>query len=232
MRLKIPFRYSFQNLLSWLVLYLLTAPFLEKAPHAAIFLTFFISLVLFFAVYTIHHYTRYFRFSLIVLTVAIILLWLEAFKVLNFPRIISLLVLIIYLGVLVQCFKRFIFSAKRVDSALICAALCLYLFIGMLWGLFFEGLEYFYPGSFEGILDVVAHTEMQIRQQFIYFSFVTLTTLGYGDILPKTHKAMALCQMEAIVGQFYMAVILARLVGIQVASEFSPEKKQGDATNR
>ncbi len=225
MRLKIPFKYSFHNLLSWLILYLLIAPFLEKAPHASIFLTFFISLILFFAVYTVHQYTKYFRFSVIILAIALILLWLEAFKLLNFPRIISLMVLIIYFGVLVQCFKKFIFSAKKVDSPLIFAALCLYLFIGMLWGLFFEGLEYFCPGSFEGILNVAAHTEMQIRQQFIYFSFVTLTTLGYGDILPKTHKAMALCQMEAIVGQFYMAVILARLVGIQVASEFSPEKK-------
>ncbi len=228
MRLRIPFKYSFQNLLSWLVLYLLIMPFLEKVPHASIFLTFFISLVLFFAVYTINRYTNYFRFSVIILIIALILYWLEAFKVVNFPKIISLMALIIYLGVLVQCFKKFIFSAKKVDSALICAALCLYLFIGLIWGLFFEGLEYFCPGSFQGISNGVANAEIQIRQQFIYFSFVTLTTLGYGDILPKTHKAMALCQMEAIVGQFYMAVILARLVGIQVASEFSSERKEDE----
>ncbi|HFQ90519.1 MAG TPA: two pore domain potassium channel family protein, partial [Desulfobulbus sp.] len=58
-------------------------------------------------------------------------------------------------------------------------------------------------------------------RHFQYFSFVTLTTLGYGDILPRTEGATALCQTEAIVGQFFMAVLVARLVGIRVAQEFS-----------
>jgi hypothetical protein len=62
-------------------------------------------------------------------------------------------------------------------------------------------------------------------QHFEYFSLVTLPTLGYGDILPQTPRAAALCQAEAVMGQFYMAVLVARLVGIQVSQEFSSSRE-------
>jgi voltage-gated potassium channel len=52
---------------------------------------------------------------------------------------------------------------------------------------------------------------------FIYFSYVTMTTLWYGDITPQTQGAMALCQTEAILGQFYIAVLVAYLVAMRVS---------------
>ena len=54
---------------------------------------------------------------------------------------------------------------------------------------------------------------------FVYFSYITLTTLGYGDILPQTQGATALCQAEAIIGQFFIAVLVARLVGIEASQQ-------------
>jgi hypothetical protein len=59
-----------------------------------------------------------------------------------------------------------------------------------------------------------------------YFSFVTLSTLGYGDITPQTQGAAALCQVEAILGQFFTVALLARLVGIQVAQQFGKESPE------
>ncbi|RUM45652.1 MAG: Ion channel protein, partial [Desulfocapsa sp.] len=58
---------------------------------------------------------------------------------------------------------------------------------------------------------------------FNYFSFVTLTTLGYGDITPQTAGAASLCQMEAIVGQFFTAVVVAWLVGMHVSNRHDRE---------
>jgi voltage-gated potassium channel Kch len=52
---------------------------------------------------------------------------------------------------------------------------------------------------------------------FVYFSFVTLSTLGYGDIVPATRGAQALASMEALIGQFYLTVLVARLVGIHIS---------------
>ena len=70
-----------------------------------------------------------------------------------------------------------------------------------------------------------ADSQLSYGQHFNYFSFVTMTTLGYGDITPQTKSAAALCQAQAIIGQFFTVVLIARLVGIQVAQEFSCEKE-------
>ena len=108
------------------------------------------------------------------------------------------------------------------DTRLICAALCLYLFLGTFWGYLYEILYEVFPGSFSGdLLARDATYSMSIRQHFQYFSFVTLTTLGYGGIVPNTSGAAALCTSEAITGQFFMAVLVARLVGIQVSQQFA-----------
>jgi uncharacterized membrane protein len=85
-------------------------------------------------------------------------------------------------------------------------------------------LESFVPGSFAGLplAELTCYREQFAR--FNYLSFVTLTTLGYGDITPKTPSAMAFCQAEAILGQFFTAVLVARLVGIQVAQQLTGKK--------
>jgi len=83
-------------------------------------------------------------------------------------------------------FSRYIFKAKQIDLELISAALCLYLLLALLWGSIFMLLEEFMPGSFAGAGLVPAGS---IREEFHYFnylSFITITTLGYGDITPQT----------------------------------------------
>ncbi len=127
-----------------------------------------------------------------------------------------------YLATLVYSFFRAIFTATKVTFSVICATVCLYLIIGLLWGTVFSLLESLAPGSFSGgVLDHAGSFEERL-QSFIYFSFITLTTLGYGDITPQTPGAGALCQAEAIVGQFYIALLVARLV-----SMYGFEKKSG-----
>ena len=117
-------------------------------------------------------------------------------------------------GTLVYSFFRGIFTATKVTSSLICATLCLYLIIGLLWAALFSLLESTCPGSFSGgVLDHAGSVADRL-QSFVYFSFITLTTLGYGDITPQTQGAGALCQAEAIVGQFFMAILVARFVSM------------------
>jgi hypothetical protein len=115
---------------------------------------------------------------------------------------------------------------RRVNGNVICAALCLYLIFGMLWGALFNVLESIQPGSFGGRLLDTATSARETTGYLYYLSYVTLSTLGYGDIVPLTRGATALCQSEAIVGQFLTVVMVARLVGIQVAQE-SLDPKSG-----
>ncbi len=216
------FRYSFHNLLVWLLLYIIVSPFLVHAPGAKIFFSFFISLVLFFAVYAMERRERLFKMAVMLLGSSLLLLWLDVLNIWKQPREVDTALMMIYMGILIYSFSKHVFKAKVVDSRLICAALCLYLFMGTFWGYLYEVLYSFYPASFSGdFLTTDGMSMVSLRQHFQYFSFVTLTTLGYGDIVPKTSGASALCISEAIMGQFFMAVLVARLVGIQVSQQFA-----------
>ena len=70
------------------------------------------------------------------------------------------------------------------------------------------------PGSFAGI---TAGNVTELLNQLTYFSFVTLTTLGYGDILPLTPIATSLAYLEAVIGQLYIAILIAGLVGTHLS---------------
>jgi hypothetical protein len=95
-------------------------------------------------------------------------------------------------------------------------ALCVYLLIGLTWGFMFLTLEGFQPGSFQFGQARLSGIEKD-PGTLVYFSFVTLSTVGYGDITPLTPPARAFAFMEAIIGQIYLAVLVARLVGLHIA---------------
>ncbi len=98
----------------------------------------------------------------------------------------------------------------RVNHDVINAAVSAYLLLGMVWAYGYLFLEMAHPGSFKG-----PHPVMD-RDDFYYFSFVTLATLGYGDIIPMTRPARSLAVVEAVTGQLYLAILIGRLVGAYV----------------
>jgi len=224
---RLRFKYSFHNLLLWLLLYLVLAPFLRHLPGTRIILSMFITVVLFSAVYTIEQHQRLFRVAVCLLALSLSLLWLDLLNILPLSGILDTAVIMVYIGIVLYAFMRHVFKARVVDTRLICAALCLYLFLGTFWGYLYEMIYLLEPGSFSGdLLNIDKDDPLMLRQHFQYFSFVTLTTLGYGDITPKAAGPASLCAVEAIMGQFFMTVLIARLVGIQVSQQFSKEGKE------
>ncbi|GLI33762.1 potassium channel family protein [Desulforhabdus amnigena] len=109
---------------------------------------------------------------------------------------------------------RFILSEGSVTSERIFAALDLYLILGVMCGLLFCILEEEWPGSFSFQSLPLAESRQNPLAHTIYFSFVTLGTLGYGDIIPVGGPARALAVAEAISGQMYLVVVVARLVSL------------------
>ncbi len=103
------------------------------------------------------------------------------------------------------------FRARRVTADTIVGGICVYLLIGLFWALVYTLLNNLKSGviAFEG------------DPSLFYFSFTTLTTLGYGDILPKGRYVMMLTNFEAISGQIFLAVFIARLVGLHTAQGFT-----------
>ena len=120
-------------------------------------------------------------------------------------------------------------KSDRPTSEKVFGALCAYIFIGLLFALFFAHLEYRNPGSFSTSNDLLAENaegeSMQLHT-FTYFSFVTMTTLGYGDITPVTDNAQTLAWLEALIGQLYLAVMVAGFVATHISE--SMKKNRGD----
>ena len=216
--------WSFHNLLVWLLLYLLVSPVLATIPSTRILVNVLLSAVLFSAVYAVNRQNKMFTSTIVLMGMTLILFWIDVFEVISFSRPASSTIICLYLGLLAYSMARIIFSARHITPALISSALCLYLIFGLFWGSLYSLLELVQPGSFAGSLLANPEQWTDHLHYFQYFSFVTLTTLGYGDILPQTEIATAFCQTEAIIGQFFMAVLVARFVGIQVAQEFGAEK--------
>jgi len=123
---------------------------------------------------------------------------------------------------------RHLFRAKRVCFDTMCAAVCTYLLLGILWSMLYSTLDIMHPGSFAFLPAEVAEPD---RLRFddertvyaMYYSFVTLTTLGYGDIVPSSPMARMLAVLEALTGQLFLAVLVARLVGMTISQAIKRE---------
>ncbi|MGH8588751.1 MAG: potassium channel family protein [Gammaproteobacteria bacterium] len=102
---------------------------------------------------------------------------------------------------------RFAMGATRVDAEHLYAAVSAYLLAGIFFGLFYWVLEQIAPRTFAAAGDFS-------RASALYFSFVTLATLGYGDIVPRTDVARGLAIVEGVGGQLFLAVMVARLVSL------------------
>ena len=109
------------------------------------------------------------------------------------------------------------FSTRAITVNIISASLCVYLLLAVVWSQAFSLLELLEPGSFE--FQVKTNQEFMLGQSVapLYFSLVTMTTLGYGDIVPISQAARMMAATEAFIGQLYIAVLVARLVGMHIA---------------
>lgn len=139
----------------------------------------------------------------------------------------------LFFGFLIWSILSDIMGNRRSTTERIFGALCAYILIGVLFALLYAHLEYRAAGeaaftfSDSTILES-AESESGLLPLFIYYSFVTLTTLGYGDVTPVSEAARTLAWMEALVGQLYLAVMVAGFV----ADHISKSGQIGSAGNR
>ncbi|MEY8215052.1 MAG: ion channel, partial [Colwellia sp.] len=129
---------------------------------------------------------------------------------LDFLGIVLIFSLLFYSFIIFEL-VLYIVRCKIVDSSILSASACVYLLLGLVWCYIYALLDYYFPGSILPILETDIFNNFS---RYLYFSLVTLTTLGYGDITPSTRIAQNWVVLEAIVGQFYLTILVARLVGL------------------
>jgi voltage-gated potassium channel Kch len=148
-----------------------------------------------------------------IVSVLLVVILGVALKTTGLSYLHLLILVLFYLGTTWLAARQVLFTGP-IDVNKIIGAICIYLLAGLIWAMAYLFIAQAVPGAFNGLEQVIWYENFA---DATYFSFVTLTTLGYGDISPVVPIARFLVYMEAITGVFYMAILVASLIGIRTS---------------
>ena len=200
-------------LLILILLMLILAPFLGAWVSTKILVDFFITAILLALVYAIKSNRSQMIIGIILALPLVLTIWASYFVEIISFGLMTLTFSALFFGYGAANILNLISKKKEVTRETILAAVVAYLLIALMWAFLYMLLEKLAPGSFS-FPEAASRSELK---HFQYFSFVTITTLGYGDIAPLTDKASALAMLEALIGQIYLVVLVAWLVGMHVS---------------
>ena len=215
------FRYSAIELLGSLVLLFMAAPFLEDIPNGDLVEVVLISLVMVLAVLAVGGRRRVFAIALLLVIPALAAKWTNHVWPRVAPPEIYLAASAAFFLYVIVNLLRFILRAPRVDANVLCAGVSGYLLLGLLWIPAYLLVARVTPAAF-AISPAPGVDPVMHGFNGFYFSFITLTTVGYGDITPVSKVARMLAVMEAIAGVFYLAVLISRLVSVYSSAQPPP----------
>jgi len=198
-------------LIAFMLLFVLH-PLTEEFTRLTFLLDIFLSVVLLSAIYAVGERRKALIFALVTALPAFFGHWIHFFLKLPFLQVINVAFGAVFFAFATITIITHLFKQKRVTADLIRGAICGYFLIGLMWAAIFSLIETLQPGSF-----TCGETGRLDLDDLIYFSFVTLTTTGYGDIAPLTDPARSLAILEAVMGQMYLAVNIATLVAIRIS---------------
>jgi hypothetical protein len=137
---------------------------------------------------------------------------------------------LVFMGLIGVAIAGDVARRRQIDLDALYGAFCAYVFLGLCWGKAYAIVEASFPGSFAfgNTAPVPPFGQLLPDQLLMYLSFVTLTTVGYGDVTPLSPPARTLAVLEALVGQLFITVTIARLVGLYTAAAATtPERHDG-----
>ena len=219
MRARLPGRFS--ALLVAMLLLCIVQPFFEGHWLALILLNIFVSGIMLSGIYAVSQKKRDLFVACFLALPALVGRWLLLFTTHQVIFLVSTVFALSFFVFTAAIILSHVVRARRVTADTISAALCSYLLIGMVWAVLYTVMEFLHPGSFSlpPRQQVSANEDLLFKFQFsrfVYYSFVTLTSTGFGDITPRAAPARAFSMLEAIIGQFYIAVLISRLVGLYI----------------
>ena len=215
-------RYSAVHLLCALILLLVVTPFVESSRNGEFIETVLVTLVLVSAGLAVGGQRHVLRIAIFLMVPTIAANWAHHL----FPGVVTpvahLACSIVFIGFVIIYVLRFIMRAPQVDAEVISAGISVYLMLGLLWAFGYLIAAEGSPSAFS------IHTDPREPQEMsnfnaLYFSYTSLSTLGFGDILPVSKVARMLSFMEAITGMLYVATLISRLV-----SWYSPVRNSND----
>lgn len=175
-----------------------------------------ITSVLVLSIYAENKNPGMFKVNLAFIVPALIFQLLFSVTQSDFIHVLSLFFSLVFMISIVCCMLYNILFTRCVSREIILSSICIYLLLGILWSNIYIMIVLVDPGSFTYSAASSDYTRIMLHS--MYFSFVTITTLGYGDIQPLSSPAQFFSVLEALMGQIYLTVLIARLVGLHIAS--------------
>jgi hypothetical protein len=206
-------RFSTVQLLVALVVLLISAPFVEELEGGHLILSALFSLVLLAAVFAVADRKRTLLIALVLAVPALTARWTNHFRPDLVHPSVFLVCALLLLAFVIGHLLHFVLRAPVVTVEVLCASIAAYLMLGLTWTVAYWLVDQVTPGgafSFNterGVHSINGFTGF-------YFSFITLSTVGYGDITPVSRAARWLAAIEAMTGLLYVAVLIARLVSL------------------
>jgi hypothetical protein len=208
-----PRRFSAVQLLIALGLFFVCAPFVEEINGGDLIVSVLLSLVLLSAILAVAGSQRTLIVALLLALPTLAARWANHFRPDLVPAGVFLIGGLLMFIFVVAHLLRFVLRAPSVTSEVLCASISAYLMLGLIWTMAYWLVDQLTPG---GAFSFNTNTGTQSMNGFnaFYFSFITLSTVGYGDITPLSRIARWLAALEAMTGLLYVAVLIARLVSL------------------
>lgn len=216
-------RFSAAQFLVALVLLLVFSPVVESFENGDSIEALLMTLVLVSGVFAVGRNHRVLVVAVVLMLPAVIGKWVNQFFPELVPVEVFLTFALLFISYVMLQLLLFILHAPRVNSEVLCAGISGYLLLGLIWMFAYILVSQLQPGSFSFNVGTPATHSIQGFDAF-YFSYVTLSTVGYGDITPVASGARMLAMMEAMTGTLYMAVLISRLVALYSAQGSSERK--------
>lgn len=206
-------RFSAVELLIALVLLFVSFPFVEEVKGGDIIVSILLSLVLISAVLAVSNRRSTLVVAVVLAIPAIAGRWINHFRPDLVPPAVFLLSGLVLVAFVVINLLRFVLRAPSVNGEVLCASISAYLMLGLMWTIAYWLVAKVTPNAFAFNTGTGTREGMDGFNAF-YFSFITLSTVGYGDITPVSRIARWLAATEAMTGLLYVTVLIARLVSL------------------
>jgi hypothetical protein len=211
-------RFSTVQLLIALALFFMWAPFVEEIKGGDLIVSILFSLVLLAGVLAVADRRRVLVIALVLAIPAVAGRWIDHFRPDLVPPAVFLGGGLMLIAFVITNLLRFILRAPSVNTEVLCASISAYLMLGLMWTMAYWLVDQLTPGGAFSF-NTNAGTRSMNGFTGFYFSFITLSTVGYGDITPVSRLARWLAAMEAMTGLLYVAVLIARLVSLYSISK-------------
>jgi ion channel len=206
-------RFSAVQLLIALALFFIWTPFVEEIEGGELIVSGLFSLVLLAGVIAVADRKRVLVIAIVLAIPAIAGRWISHFRPHLIPPAVFLVAGLILIAFVAGNLLRFVFRSPSVNTEVLCASISAYLMLGLIWTMAYWLVDQLTPGG-AFAFNTNAGTHSINGFTGFYFSFITLSTVGYGDITPVSRIARWLAAMEAMTGLLYVAVLIARLVAL------------------